>query len=253
VDSIVENKTIQTLPEDPESCSASSNVFVGWTTALIKKPTDVAPVLYREPGDFPPVGTDINYYAVFAHAETTHGESVPVVESINMKAQGYTNGQEVTTITKGDVTLTFGKGTAGSNVPKYYNTGEAVRCYPGNSMTVTAESITKIVLTFGSGDSNNAISVSTGALSGSTWTGDADQVVFSVGGSSGHRRIAQVDVTMNGSGAQTVYSYYLTTCSTTTAIGQTEVAPAATKILRNGQIYILVGEQMYNLTGQKIK
>jgi hypothetical protein len=57
---------------------------------------------------------------------------------------------------------------------------------------------------------------------------------------------------MNGSGAQTVYSDYLTTCSTT-AIGQTEVAPAATKILRNGQIYILVGEQMYNLTGQKIK
>jgi endonuclease I len=254
VDSIVENKKIQALPETPESCSSNSNVFVGWTDAPIDGIAGEAPaILYREPADFPPITADVTYYAVFAHAETIDHGKVESTESVNMKAQGYTNGQEVTTITKGDVTLTFGKGTAGSNVPKYYNTGEAVRCYPGNSMTVTAESITKIVLTFGSGDSNNAISVSTGALSGSTWTGDADQVVFSVGGSSGHRRIAQVDVTMNGSGAQTVYSDYLTTCSTTTAIGQTEVAPAATKILRNGQIYILVGEQMYNLTGQKIK
>ena len=254
VDSIVENKTIQTLPEDPESCSASSNVFVGWTTALIKKPTDVAPVLYREPGDFPPVGTDINYYAVFAHAETTHGESVPVVESINMKAQGYTNGQEVTTVSQGDVTVTFAKGTAGSNVPKYYNTGEVVRCYSGNTFTVTAEAISRIDITFGSGESTNVITAQPGTLNGSTWTGSADQVLFSVGGSSGNRRIAQLDVTMNGSGETTTYSAYLSSCSGATDIEQNDQLPTVRrKFIRSGQLLIQLGEQIYTSTGQKVQ
>ncbi len=254
VDSIVENKAIQTLPETPESCSSNSNVFVGWTDAPIEGIAGEAPaILYNEPSDFPPVTADVTYYAVFAHAETIDHGKVESTESVNMKAQGYTNGQEVTTITKGDVTLTFGKGTAGSNVPKYYNTGEAVRCYPGNTMTVTAESITKIVFTFGSGDSNNAISVNTGALSGSTWTGDADQVVFSVGGSSGHRRIAQVDVTMNGSGTQTVYSDYLTSCSGGTAIENSQLPTAIRKFIRSGQLLIQVGDQIYTITGQIVQ
>ena len=171
-----------------------------------------------------------------------------------MKAQGYTNGQEVTTVSQGDVTVTFAKGTAGSNVPKYYNTGEAVRCYPGNTMTVTAESITKIVFTFGSGDSSNAISVNTGALSGSTWTGSADQVLFSVGGSSGNRRIAQLDVTMNGSGETTTYSAYLSSCSGATDIEQNDQLPTVRrKFIRSGQLLIQVGEQIYTSTGQKVQ
>ena len=200
----------------------------------------------------PAVVMDVTYYAVFAHAETIDQGKVESTESVNMKAQGFSNGQEVTSITKGDVTLTFGKGTAGSNVPKYYNTGEAVRCYPGNTMTVSAESITKIVFTFGSGDSSNAISVNTGTLSGSTWTGDADQVVFSVGGSSGHRRIAQVDVTMNGSGAQTVYSDFLTSCAATD-IENHETPNTNHKLLIDGHLYIEVNGHIFNITGQRIK
>ncbi|MBQ7382707.1 MAG: endonuclease [Paludibacteraceae bacterium] len=253
VDSIVENKAIQTLSETPESCSSNSNVFVGWTDAPIDGIAGEAPaILYREPSDFPPVTADVTYYAVFAHAETIDQGKVESTESVNMKAQGFSNGQEVTSITKGDVTLTFGKGTAGSNVPKYYNTGEAVRCYPGNTMTVSAESITKIVFTFGSGDSSNAISVNTGTLSGSTWTGDADQVVFSVGGSSGHRRIAQVDVTMNGSGAQTVYSDFLTSCAATD-IENHETPNTNHKLLIDGHLYIEVNGHIFNITGQRIK
>ena len=261
VDSIKENGKIQTLPDLPVSCSTSSNVFMGWSSASITTSTDIVPTLYTKPADFPPVTADVTYYAVFAHAETIDHGKVESTESVNMKAQGYTNGQEVTTITKGNVTLSFGKGTAGSNVPKYYNTGEAVRCYPGNTFTVTAEAITKIVLTFGSGDSNNAISVNTGTLSGSTWTGDADQVVFSVGGSSNHRRIAQIDVTMNGSGAQTVYSAYLTSCDGDATsnepdeqtIDNQQSQIKARKLLINGQLYILINDQLYTITGQKIK
>ena len=253
VDSIVENKKIQTLPEMPESCSAGSNVFVGWSSAPIAGITDEAPAtLFIASDQFPAVDADIIYYAVFAHAETIDNGKVESTESVNMKAQGFSNGQAVSSIQKGDVTITFGKGTAGSNVPKYYNTGEAVRCYPGNTFTVTATEITKIVLTFGSGDSNNAITVSTGNFTGSTWTGSADEVVFSVGGSSGHRRLAQLDVTMNGSGAQTIYSAFLTSCNGTEDLpslqGETESRPV--KVLIDGHLYIKFDGRLYDILGR---
>ena len=254
IDSIAENKKIQTIPQTPESCSAISNTFVGWSSAPIATSTDIAPELYAKLADFPPVTADVTYYAVFAHAETTHGESVPVVESINMKAQGYTNGQEVTTVKQNDVTVTFSKGTSTSNVPKYYNTGEAVRCYVGNSFTVSAEAITRIDITFGSGESTNVITAQPGTLNGSTWTGSADQVLFSIGGSSGNRRIAQLDVTMNGSGETTTYSAYLSSCSGATGIVQNDQLPTIRrKFIRSGQLLIQVGEQIYTSTGQKVQ
>lgn len=256
VDSVRENSKPASLPETPVSCSESSESFYCWCGASWSGvlpdylPYDAETIFTAS--EMPAVVMDVTYYAVFAHAETIDQGKVESTESVNMKAQGFSNGQEVTSITKGDVTLTFGKGTAGSNVPKYYNTGEAVRCYPGNTMTVSAESITKIVFTFGSGDSSNAISVNTGTLSGSTWTGDADQVVFSVGGSSGHRRIAQVDVTMNGSGAQTVYSDFLTSCAATD-IENHETPNTNHKLLIDGHLYIEVNGHIFNITGQRIK
>lgn len=256
VDSVRENSKPAALPETPVSCSETSETFYCWCGAhwsgiLPDYLPDDAETIFTA-SEMPAVVMDVTYYAVFAHAETIDQGKVESTESVNMKAQGFSNGQEVTSITKGDVTLTFGKGTAGSNVPKYYNTGEAVRCYPGNTMTVSAESITKIVFTFGSGDSSNAISVNSGTLSGSTWTGDADQVVFSVGGSSGHRRIAQVDVTMNGSGAQTVYSDFLTSCAATD-IENHETPITNHKLLIDGRLYIEVNGHIFNITGQRIK
>ena len=256
VDSVRENSKPTALPETPVSCSETSESFYCWCGAhwygiLPDYLPDDAETIFTA-SEMPAVVMDVTYYAVFAHAETIDQGKVESTESVNMKAQGFSNGQEVTSITKGDVTLTFGKGTAGSNVPKYYNTGEAVRCYPGNTMTVSAESITKIVFTFGSGDSSNAISVNTGTLSGSTWTGDADKVVFSVEGSSGHRRIAQVDVTMNGSGAQTVYSDFLTSCAATD-IENHETPNTNHKLLIDGHLYIGVNGHIFNITGQRIK
>ena len=86
--------------------------------------------------------------------------------------------------------------SAGANPPKYYTSGASVRLYPANTLTVTGQSIKQITLTFGSDDKNNEISASTGSYETSgTWTGSADEVVFTVGGSSGHRRIAAVTVT----------------------------------------------------------
>ena len=253
-DSVAENNRPSTCPAAPNSCSETSATFVGWSSTAIDGTTQDAPTCYTNVADMPVVTHNTIYFAVFAHAQVTQSESVPVTQTINMKSQGYSNGAAVTTITQDGITITFGKGTAGSNVPKYYNTGEAVRCYPGNTMTVNAQAMTKIYLTFGSGDNNNPITVNTGTLNGSTWTGNADVVTFSVGGSSDHRRIAEVEVTMNGAGEEIVYSGYLTHWSSQpTERVELPVSPTTTqKLLINGQLYIVVESAIYDIMGRRI-
>ena len=54
--------------------------------------------------------------------------------------------------------------------------------------------------------------------------------------------------------ASEIYVRYITHCGEPTEAIQTSVTmPRATKIFRNGQIFILVGEEMYNSLGQRVK
>lgn len=116
-------------------------------------------------------------------------------ETVTFSAQGYTNGQEITTVNGTNFTITFNKGT-NSNAPKYYDTGQAIRVYGGNSFTVSStKTINKIELTFASGEGSNAITTDVNTYSNGTWTGSATSVKFTVGGTSGHRRLASVAVT----------------------------------------------------------
>lgn len=117
--------------------------------------------------------------------------------TIDLAAQGYENAQTIESLTVGGVTLTFDKGSNSSNVPKYYNTGTAVRLYAGNSMTVSAQkAVTGVKLTFSSGEGSNAISTDVGTFDTDTWTGSSTSVVFTVSGTSGHRRLAKAVVTL---------------------------------------------------------
>ena len=121
--------------------------------------------------------------------------------TIDLTAQGFTNQQDITTVTAGGVTLAFDKGTS-SNAPKWYDNGSAVRLYGGGTLTVTAnESITSIAFTISQGDN---LTANTGTYSEGTWTGSASSVVFTQGGTSGHVRIQKVEVTTGGSGEITV-------------------------------------------------
>ena len=128
---------------------------------------------------------------------------LPVVEAgthtatFNALAAGYANGEEITNVTiDSNITATFEKGS-GSNAPKYYTTGTAIRCYAKNSFEIKAASgkITDIVLTFGSGDKTNTISTNVGTYADGTWSGDAESVTFTIGGTKDHRRIAEIAVT----------------------------------------------------------
>lgn len=118
-------------------------------------------------------------------------------------AQNYANAADLTTANIGDnVTATFAKGT-NNNSPKYYTTGEAARLYGGNTLTLTAAdgtTITGVTFTFGSGDGTNEITANPGEFANGAWTGSANEVTFTIGGTSGHRRIAAITVTYTTDG-----------------------------------------------------
>ena len=125
--------------------------------------------------------------------------------SIDFSQQGYENAQDLDGVVidiDDNVTIVFNKGT-GSNGPKYYNTGTAIRAYGGNNFVVSSTgTITAISLTFGSGDGSNAITTEVGTFTSPTWTGSASEVTFTVGGSTGHRRVKEVSVTYTTGGSQ---------------------------------------------------
>ena len=127
----------------------------------------------------------------------TQGDS----ETLIMSEQGFTSGQAAAEATGTNCTVTFAQNN-GSNGPKYYDTGSAVRVYPSNTITVSSEStIVEITFEFASGEGSNAITSSPSGFNSPTWSGSANSVVFTIGGSNGHRRIASITVTYESSGS----------------------------------------------------
>ena len=115
--------------------------------------------------------------------------------TIDFSQQGFESGSAVTEVTADGVTASFDKGT-NNNAPKYYDTGTAVRMYGSNSMIVTAsgKKIVSIELTFGEGDGTNALTTNVPTFESPTWTGEAGSVTFTVGGTTGQRRIKAIAV-----------------------------------------------------------
>lgn len=124
--------------------------------------------------------------------------------TIDFTKKGYENATPIIKLTQDGISLEFDKGTNSNNTPKYYTTGTAVRCYGGNWFSVTAASatITKIVFTFASGEGTNAITADAGTFKTDTWTGSSSSVKFTIGGTTGHRRIQKMVVT-TGEGGDT--------------------------------------------------
>ena len=125
-------------------------------------------------------------------------------ESVVFSEKGYDNAQAVDDYNGSAFTVTFNKGT-NSNAPKYYTTGAAIRCYGGNFFTVSSDyTITTIELAFVSGGGSNAITTDKGTFETDTWTGSENEVTFTIGGTSGHRRIASITVTYETGGSNVV-------------------------------------------------
>lgn len=121
---------------------------------------------------------------------------------------GLENGTEMTVLTSGDVTLTPGKGT-NNNAPKYYTTGDAVRFYGSNTLTVSGgeKLIKSVKFTYSQAPTaDNPLNADSGDMTADwvTWTGSAKSVTFTVGGTSGQVRISKVEVNTENTTLYTV-------------------------------------------------
>ena len=116
-------------------------------------------------------------------------------ETVVFADQGYGNGEAIERYEGDAFTITFDKGT-NNNAPKYYTTGTAIRLYGSNTFTVSSSyTITGIAFTFSSGEGTNEITSDKGTYSDNQWTGSENSVTFTIGGTTGHRRLASVKVT----------------------------------------------------------
>lgn len=121
--------------------------------------------------------------------------------------QGYANAELVESFTIDENISAAVAQNDGGTAPAYYNTGNALRLYGGNTLTIAGGenvvSIDQIVLTTATGNnSGSTITADAGTYTFSgtkgTWEADAENpvaaVTFTRPGSSGHARIQTIDV-----------------------------------------------------------
>lgn len=269
VDSVKANSKPAALPDTPTSCSETSETFVGWSAYAINGTTDTKPAdLFVSLEEAPAIIADITFYAVFAHVEKNQGQgSVTEVNDLST----YKRGNKVSSLEVGEVNVTFAKAGA-SNDATYYT---ELRCYAKSTITFSGATMTKIEFEVGKEDKSNELRPNVGKMANNAvWEGSADNVVFTVGGESGYRGIGAISVTYSeGQTIITSYSAFLTSCGKQDepgdepgdksgdepgdepgdqAINEYTITPDVHKVLIDGRMYILVGETLYNVMGQKV-
>ena len=180
--------------------------------------------------------------ALLLLAGMTSWGQLRTVASIDFSQQGYSNGQVLDSVIiniDDNVTIVFYQGE-GNNKPKYYNTGSAIRVYPGNNFVVSSSgTISNIELTFGTGDGSNSITPNEGTFTATTWVGSSSDITFTIGGDTGNRRIKTVTVTYTSGGSTTTNNISdITTTGTYTIQGTIVAKGGRGFIVGDGSGYI---------------
>ena len=141
----------------------------------------------------------INYYYLLANVVIGISSDVTWIAA----EAGWSNSTEVTTFNIAeDITATADKAN-GTTTPKYYDNGEALRLYQGNTFTITSEKeMGKIVFTLTGSEKQMQLELadnSDGEYSANgtigTWEGLASTVTFTVPAVSGNQcRIQKIDI-----------------------------------------------------------
>lgn len=84
----------------------------------------------------------------------------------------------------------------GNNPPAYYDGDKSLRFYASNTLTLKGPGISKVAFTFAA--NKKSISTNVGTLSNDVWTGQADEIVFTV--PTGQARIVSMEITYQGTG-----------------------------------------------------
>ena len=251
VDSVVENKKLTALPATPVSCSAESNVFMGWTDAPIDGTADEAPaILYTAVAQFPAVTEDVIYYAVFAHAGEGASEPAVYTYSADSHADGWNN--------------------TGTNKGSYWLLDSGKELISPEVDLAGLSSIQAKLRTFGgtqydkfsfaAGNTQiGTITVSEGStMTEYEWTNTKSlsgksRITFTCSNAGSGKGVGFSYVTINATGAGVTYDRFITSCQTPTEVELVGVSEQARKLLIGGQIYILLDNQLFNLQGQRVK
>lgn len=90
------------------------------------------------------------------------------------------------------ISYTFAN-NGGSSNPMYNTNSNEIRMYYKNKLTISGATITKIEITFKA--TANTITANTGSWDSPVWTGSAEEVILSTGGTKGHEKITAITVT----------------------------------------------------------
>lgn len=249
IDSIVENKKVQAFPATPVSCSLTSTEFMGWTDAPIADMTDEQPaVLYTVAKDIPMVKNDLTLYAVFARKNV------------------YDGGESATYLFDDDHQEGW---TTDANYTSYWLLDGGTTLVSPELNLAGLSSITVVIRTYG-GTENNTLSVKAGDLqiativtttgttmTSYTWTNTGSFVGYSpltffcpMGAS--RKGIGLQSARIEATGTHITYSDYLTGCGTED-IEIVNSQSSNRKFIKDGQLFILVGDHTYTVTGQRVK
>lgn len=139
--------------------------------------------------------TEIQWFDIKPYAEPIYPDATWIAAE-----QGYENSEVVTEFTIAEGITAVVNKAAGKNDPAYYTSGEALRLYAGNTLTITSEEeIGKIEFTMTGAAKQMLLEANEGMYSFEdkvgTWTGEANEIVFTVPAGSGNQaRIKQIDI-----------------------------------------------------------
>lgn len=248
-DSVIANRAVSALPETPVSCSGESDMFVGWTDQPLSQASQQVPaILYKKVSEIPAITANNTLYAVFANATT--GENIePAVYVYDEENQnGWTNTATSNgtywLLDKGKVLTSPEINLAGLSSIKVNMRTYGGKQYCNLDVKAGNTQIATIKATNGS-TLAECVWTNTSVLTGSS------PLTFSTNYASGYG-IGIASVTINAIGSGITYSDYITSCETT-GIEKQPTEQKVRKVLINGQLYIMVNEQLYTIMGQRVR
>lgn len=248
-DSIEQNKKVQSLPASPSSCSSESNIFVGWTNAPIAGETDVEPaVLYTAADQIPALTADITLHAVFAKQE--EGGAAPATYIFDADHQeGWTN----TATSKGSYWLLETGKTIVSPVIDLMGLSSItvkMRTYGGTQYDeLTISEASGVLATL---EATKGSTMSEYTWENNLYIAGNSALTFSSNYGS-NKGIGVQSIVINATGSGKVYTRFITSCQDPTEVELVSEEGVARKVLVGGHVYILVGEQLFTITGQRVK
>ena len=244
--------------EEPAACSAN-RVFVGWCSQANYSSETTAPTLAKANDD---VQEGAVFYAIFADKEETSGSGVQQTNTYTFTSKAWADATKSWTSIKDGNQLTSGQGvqvTAGVSGA-------------GAELKTPLSNVTKVVIKYCTNASKGvgSIKVDVGNASvsknvtkvGGTPLRDLEfdfnnasgDLSFVVTCTTNSIYVNSISIT-SGGGSSVVYSNYSTSCGGGESIVETidEQQQAVRKEIRNGQLVIIRGEEVYSITGERIE